>query len=870
VEASAEHGRASRGAAPVSPGARQDRRRSPPSSRQRWLESARPLDWNGPTGRPFTDLGDAALDQPVIALFEAVVRRWPGRIAVSDARRILSYAELWDAAAGLAHAIAAKTQPGDLVGLLLPAESGLTLAVLACLGAGRLFCVLDPSHPDAWLADALEDVRPRLLLADDGTAARLQTAPTPVLRLSDPAPAAGREWRPTPLGPDAPTCVLFTSGSTGRPKAIVNSQRALLRRALQSIAGAHLNEEDRLLTLASPGTIVAVRDALTALIAGAQIRLLDPQGVGPRQILQAINAGATTVLFGFPALVRSLVACGNPGPGAQLRLVRMGGDTVLWSDIDALRAWNGPDTAIQVLYAATEAPMMQWFVDDGARGPDPRVPIGTPLAGNRLAICDQAGRPAPPGAVGELATASPYVALGVWADGGFQPWPSADEAGARLFRTGDLVRQRPDGLLERLGRIDRQAKIRGARVDLDGVEAALRRHSFVRDAAVIARPTAQGGSALVAYVSARQGASERLLEELKELMRAAPSSMRPSALHLVDEVPRLPGSKLDLKGLAALDEARRPVVWEPRPEGDEIVQAVSAAWRKVLGAPPLDPQQHFFDAGGDSLKAVGLMLELERALGAELPLALINDAPTFGGFCEALRTRRGAAPLVELQAGNGLPPLFLIPGIAGNATELLPLARAIAYPGAVFGLQAHGLTSRKPPRADIEAMAEDYVAAIRSVQPHGPYHLCGYSFGGRVAFEMARRLAGAGEKVDLLALIDTGLRPSWPPRGWMASVRQPQLEPVARLLHVAASGLIASLRHRPGAYPGEIALFMPSQRGWADRRPDIAWRRHARAVTVLRTAGSHLSMIAPENVTELAAAIRARLPDADPGSGVSL
>jgi len=159
---------------------------------------------------------------------------------------------------------------------------------------------------------------------------------------------------------DEPACVVLTSGTTGRPKGIVNSQRNLLQRVAQSINAAHINAEDRFLTLASLSTIVGVRDAITALLAGASIHLLDPQRAGAREILNVIRAEAITILFAFPALLRSVIAYAEARAGDAVRLVRIGGDTTLWRDIDQLRAWLAPESAIQLIYAATEAPMMQW------------------------------------------------------------------------------------------------------------------------------------------------------------------------------------------------------------------------------------------------------------------------------------------------------------------------------------------------------------------------------------------------------------------------------------------------------------------------------------------------------------------------------
>src|SRR6185295_169162 len=415
---------------------------------------------------------------------------------------------------------------------------------------------------------------------------------------------------------DQPACVLFTSGSTGRPKGIVNSQRNLLQRVAQSINAAHINADDRFLTLASLCTIVGVRDTMTALLAGASVRLLDPQRAGAREIVHVIRAEGITILFAFPALLRSVIPHDGERAGDALRLVRIGGDTTLWSDIDLLRGWLEPETAIQLIYAATEAPIMQWFVDVFCRTDNPRMPIGCPLPGNRLALIDEHGRNTPPGEVGELIVASPYVALGHWVDGGCAAgsFESNLAPSCRLFRTGDLVRQRSAGLLERIGRKDRQVKIRGARVDLDGVEATLRRHPLVRDVGALARPAintsgGDGGVTLVAYVSARGGPHAGLLDDLKEMMRSAPPPMRPGRIYLVHEIPRLPSSKLDVRALMALDEgnvqnerANVAAAAEPGPaDGDGIARTVAQVWQEVLQTPVGGPEDDFFDAGGDSL-----------------------------------------------------------------------------------------------------------------------------------------------------------------------------------------------------------------------------------------------------------------------------
>ena len=883
-----------------------------------WLEDdRRPLDWNGPATRLFTRFRHQDLQRPIVEHFERVSRRQRNRLAIRDANTALSFAELWDGVSGLAERLAAETRPGDLIGILLPACPMFPLAMLACLASGRPFVALDPDYPPEWLDQVLREARPALIVAlKDGLLDIEARMPTlRVIRLAG-VPQPARTWRPATTSVDEPACVLFTSGSTGRPKGIVNSQRNLMQRVAQSINAAHINASDRLLTLASPCTIVGVRDVLTALLAGASIHLLDPKGVGAREILNVIGAETITILFTFPALLRSIVAAREGRADASLRLVRVGGDTTVWSDIETLRAWLAPEAAIQVVYAATEAPMMQWFVDDTCRRDDSRVPIGYPLPGNRLALIDEGGRATPVGEVGELIVASSYVSLGRWIDGRLadQSVETGGGCGWRIFRTGDLVRQRSDGLLERIGRRDRQVKIRGSRVDLDGVEALLRKHAFVRDVAVVARPaSADGMVTLVAYVSARDGAPSGLIDELKALMRSAAPPMRPARFYLGSSIPRLPSSKLDVRALAALDEAharrerdesidkatRAPI------ERDHVSETVARVWQQVLLVPVRAVDDDFFDSGGDSLSAVTFVLELERALGLEISLTLINEAPRFDELCQALRDRRapGSTPLITLKAGDGAPPVFFVHGLGGNVVEMLPASRGVTYQGAVIGIRARGTVPGERPHTNLEAMAADYLRVIKERQPNGPYYLCGYSSGGLAAFEIARCLSESGDEVGFVGLFDTTMSPvRWsarvwlsiitrhvallaaglraaPIRTWPATLRQSaerlrawrdsiRVAP-SIALRVTASALYASATYHPGFYRGTLTLFSPAEREPGLPSLESIWRDHARAVVVVETAGTHSTMLSARHAQTTAACLTRCLPAGRQGAADS-
>ena len=361
----------------------------------------------------------------------------------------------------LAGRIVAETNPGALVGILLPTSSAFSIAMLACFAAGRPFVPIDLHYPAAWIAEVLEAAGIAAVIAE---AAPDEVAPllSATVRVIDIAASMRGDDSAemaiddvTPLGPDEPALVLFTSGSTGRPKGIVNSQRNLLRRTEQYINAAHISPDDRFLPLSSECTIAGIRERLTALLAGAQLHLIDVQRQGARQIAAVLREKRISMIYAVPALLRSLMQLEGVDAPGSLRVVRVGGDTVLWDDIDRLYAWLPSECLIELGYSSTEAPIMQWFVPRDFPRERSRIPIGYPISGNSLAILDDDGLAVPPGEIGELVLTSPYIALGRWVGGrcdgtDFPPDPA--RPGCRVQHTDDLARERPDGFIDLIGR----------------------------------------------------------------------------------------------------------------------------------------------------------------------------------------------------------------------------------------------------------------------------------------------------------------------------------------------------------------------------------------------------------------------------------
>ena len=868
-----------------------------------WLDGSNyALDWNGPARRSFVPFADTDLAVPIAEHFARIAQIHPDRVAVSDGEDSITYREASQRVSALASAIAAQTAAGDLVGILLPACTDFPLVMFACLAAGRLFVPLDLHYPRAWLGDVMADSNMAAVIGrfDDRDCADL--VPDGVRRI-DLAALPGGQAAFAAAGPDDPAIVLFTSGSTGKPKGIVNSQRALLRRVAQYVDAAHIDETDTFLPLSSECTIAGLRERLTALLTGATLHVIDVQRAGARQTLERLHG--ITMLYAVPALLRSLMQLGTERAPDSLRVVRVGGDAVLWSDVEALRAWLPPGCRIELGYSSTEAPIMQWFVPNEFPQEGAKVPLGYPLAGNALAIVGEDGEAIAPGESGELVVRSPYVALGRWVDGrcDARDFPvDPKDPSCRILRTGDLVRLRADGLIDHVGRKDRQLKIRGQRVEPGELEAALRRQPGVRDAAVFPRRVGANWW-LIAYVV---GDADPAVLKLA-LRDAVPPALQPQRIHALDKLPRLASAKLDMAALGALDEdwQRREVTSATSASGaprGETEEAIAAIWRRVLERDDIGRDDDFFDAGGDSLSTLGLMFGIEEALGRELPVTMIFAAPTIATLAAAIGDSAAPefSPLVPIKDGAGAP-LFIVHGVGGNVMELFGFGRRIAYAGPVFAIQARGLDGKETPNRTIGAMAADYLREIRAAFPRGPYHLAGYSSGGLVAFEMARSLRANGEAPASLTLIDTQTNArQWPFAVWLEhsaartrhhtrtlralppwerhahigrtagalarrilwrfgakplppSMPSLRIPPALQGVYDATLGAIAA--YRPARYDGPVDLVLAQIGDSAMASPARLWQDRCTALTQHTVPGDHLTMIRGAHAQSMAAVL---------------
>jgi amino acid adenylation domain-containing protein len=708
--------------------------------------------------------GDYDREATLPRLIWRQAERSPTATAVIDGERRLSYAELVAAAARVAGSLRERgIDAGDLVGVLLPRSAAAVIAQLGVLAAGAAYVPLDPLHPSARIARALEDAGVELVLSDAAGATLL---PATIATLDAEEAARGKALDLVDIGPEDLAYVIYTSGSTGEPKGVEATHRNVVR-LVDAPDFAELGPGTVMLHAASPAFDAATLELWGPLANGGAVATL-PERPSPDAVAAAIAAHGVNTLWLTAGLFKELVDR-RPDCLAAVDHLLAGGDVLSPHHVARALASLPPEGRLSNGYGPTETTTFalthQLRPGDSVDGP---IPLGRPIQGTVCDVLDPAGRPVPVGVPGELWIGGDGVARGYRNDpeltvARFQADPG--RPGGRRYRSGDRVRRRADGALEFLGRLDRQVKVRGVRVEPAEVEEALRAHPGLLDAAVVPFERAPDDLALAAYVVAAPGGAAPDSTALrKHATERLPTAMVPAAWVALAKLPLTTGGKLDRDRLPAPggEHLVRTGGGEP---ADDAERLVVRAFEKVLETESLSVEDDFFALGGHSLLALALFAELERTAHRRLPLATIFEAPT----PRTLAARIGAdAPasswdnLVALKPQGSRPPLFVVSAGDGNLVGFAPLARHLSAEQPLYGLQPSGLDGRRPLDRGIEAMASRYLEKLREVQPRGPYLLAGRCNGATVAFEMAQRLRAAGEEVPLLAALDSDPPPAGP------------------------------------------------------------------------------------------------------------
>ncbi|HBP1374114.1 TPA: amino acid adenylation domain-containing protein [Pseudomonas aeruginosa] len=622
------------------------------------------FDWGRNPGR-YPD------ERSVEQLFASRAAMEPERVALLFEERQLSYGELNAQANRLAHRlIELGVGPDVLVGIAVERGLEMIVSLLAVLKAGGAYVPLDPEYPQERLGYMIEDSGIALLLSQSHLLQRLPAASGIACLALDQA----WDWQDRPASdpqlrahPQNLAYVMFTSGSTGRPKGVGISRESLSRHTHVSLEFFGIGPDDRVLQFSTFNFDGFVEQLYPPLACGASVvlrgtEIWDSETLYREIVERRITTVDLTTAY-WNMLAKDFANQGVRDYGA-LRQVHAGGEAMPPESLVAWKAAGLEHVRLLNTYGPTEATVTVTTLDcapyvDGSKAIPATMPIGKVLPGRAIYLLDDAGQPAPVGAVGELVIGAELLARGYFkrpdlTAARFIPDPFDEQGGGRLYRTGDLARYGADGVIEYVGRVDHQVKVRGFRIELGEIEACLGEHPAVREALVIAVEGAAGAQ-LVAYLvpqaealaSATLEVQAALRNELKALLRdSLPEYMVPAHLLFLERLPLSPNGKVDRKALPAPDASLLQEAYvAPR---SELECQVAAIWQEVLKLQRVGLDDHFFELGGHSLLAINVISRIQLELGMKLTPQLLFQFPTLGLFVSNLEKAGGQVDTSKL------------------------------------------------------------------------------------------------------------------------------------------------------------------------------------------------------------------------------
>ncbi|MFJ1768118.1 amino acid adenylation domain-containing protein [Amycolatopsis sp. NPDC088138] len=653
--------------------------------------------------------------------------------------RTLTYGELDRRATKLANALRRRRAgPGEVVAIRGRRSAELVVAVLGVLKTGAAYLPLDPAQPAARQAAMVEDARPVLVLDDDVTALE----------------AEGDETRrPVATDPGETAYVIYTSGSTGRPKGVAVTHHSVLALFDHWLDRFGATPGEATSAWSSIGFDASVHELLLPLTTGAVLHVV-PEDVraDPAALMAWLREHRVVQAFLPPAYVRWIDEDPGRVAGLALRQVLTGVEPLTDAALARFEAAL-PGLRICFGYGPTEATLYATAHFD----PQPLnrpAPIGRPLPGSRLYLLDERLRPVPPGVAGEVFLAGDCLARGYLHRPGltaerFVPDPFVP--GERMYRTGDLARWLAGGEAEYAGRRDDQIKLRGFRIEPGEVTAALLAVPGVTEAAVLV--DREGEPRLVAGIAGGGGRTPH--EWRAALADRLPDYMIPSVFAEFDRLPLSRSGKLDRDAVLAHARASAPAAVNTTTPRDRVELALLRIWRTLLLHPAIGISDDFFDVGGTSISAIKLAHAIGAEFGTEPSIRDVILHPTVEA--QAALLRAGSPPeggsLIEFRRGTGDARVVCVHPAGGTAFCYLPLSAALPEDAGVLGIQSPGLNPGEEPLPSVEAMAEEYLRLV-GPRPGETLVLCGLSYGGLVAYEMGRRLAGHHPRVSVV-LLDT-------------------------------------------------------------------------------------------------------------------
>ncbi|KAF9208719.1 hypothetical protein BGZ49_007793 [Haplosporangium sp. Z 27] len=698
-------------------------------------------------------------------LFEQQVERTPESTALVFNGQSLTYADLNMQANQLSHhLISLGVGPDMRVAICVERSLAMIIGVLAILKAGGAYVPLDPAYASERLRDILSDSDPSIVLADEsgrkalGEALISVTVVDPNMTLDSNQALERSNPEIQGLNSHHQAYIIYTSGSTGKPKGVSIEHQGVVSLVNTKVHDYGVDSSSRVAQFFSFGFDGSVLEIFASLSIGGSLHLLSGDiRFDLAKLWAYLDQNSITHVWLTPALLQD---CKDlPELCSALTLI-VAGETLSKSLIMTLQSLVPHGTIVND-YGPTETTVsaITWRCPPDFTGEI--VPIGRPIANKKIYLLDNYGQPVPLGAVGELyiggaGVAREYLNRPELTAKVFLPDPFSSDPNARMYKTGDMAKYLLDGNVVFLGRSDHQVKIRGFRIELGEIESRLVGHSLVEKAVVIA--VGEGGDRrLVAYVVAKP--NDQLFGTLRSYMSSClPEYMVPAVFVHLDTLPLTSNGKLDLTSLPVPDSDSFTYETYVAPQG-EIENAVAHIWTELLHVDRVSRNDNFFALGGHSLLAVRMITQVQSLLGFKTTLGAVFEAPTIAELVPRILStsepqKDGFDVILPIKPQGSRPPLFCIHPAFGLSWCYIGLSKVMPTEQPIYGLQARGFFDDSLSASTVHDMALDYIDEIRRIQTHGPYHLLGYSFGGKVAHAMAAHLERQGETVSLLAVMD--------------------------------------------------------------------------------------------------------------------
>jgi amino acid adenylation domain-containing protein len=822
--------------------------------------------------------------QPVHELFERQARETPARLAIRHGEKQLNYSEL----NSLANRIAARLKQMGVttetaVALNLERSVEYIAACLAVMKAGGVFVPVDTILPATRQAYILDNSGAKVMISYGTVPGLVLPKALQVLDLEAHSEILQDEpANDQPIGVDLKSAVyiLYTSGSTGEPNGVVGTQLGLVNRLHWMQTRYPFQPNDFCAARTNIGFVDSVTEILGPLLFGATVVVIDnPDVSDAREFVSILEREDITRVVLVPSFLRVLleIADNIDEMLPDLRFWVCSGEQ-LSQDLALRFRQQLPNRTLLNLFGSTEL-SGDALAEEVVKGQV--TTIGRPIANTTCYILNAQFEPVPIGVPGQLCVggdglAREYLGRPDLTQERFILAPFDNQNQIRLFQTGDVARFLSDGRIEYLGRNDMQVKLRGMRIEIGEVEAALRTIKEVLDAIVIPLPDASAASQLTGYIRT-QSLKHRpnFIQEVRaKLERILPAHFIPAQIIEIDEFPKTPSGKIDRR--ACRDMNLRITEAEPEVEltGDSHVleSRLRDVWRQVLDDCSIGTKANFFELGGHSLLAVRLVAQIEITFGIRLPLKALFEAPTVQLLAKQMLKRPDRFAAFQMESSlyhRDSPPLFLLRGLfhyrglAKALKDIVPTYAIFMEDEACGGAG----TETNQSQHSLQQLAQRYVEQIRNVYPTGPYYLAGLSAGGVLALEVARQLKVSGHEISLVALLDTNA-PRRPVQMWFANMREwIRCQVLGRPPKASETSVITNLYKDAyrlfgqAPFRGDVVFFRAEDRSFFSLAPDISWKRYINGeITLHEVPGNHLSMMQGSNVVALGSAIARYLP----------